>query len=38
MSLDVEVQTMENTNVLTNRNSMINKATMYGEDIIPKVN
>jgi hypothetical protein len=39
ISSDVEVQTMENPSVLTNRNSMINKATqVYEEDIIPKVN
>jgi hypothetical protein len=37
--LDVEVQTMEIPSVLTNRNSVINKATpVHEEDIIPKVN
>jgi hypothetical protein len=39
ISLDVEVQTMEMPSVLTNINSMINKATqLYEEDRIPKVN
>jgi hypothetical protein len=39
ISSDVEVQTMENPSVSTNKNSMINRVTqVYEEDIIPKVN
>jgi hypothetical protein len=37
MYLDVKVQTMENPNVLTNRNSLIKNATqVYEEDIYQK--